>query len=222
MDAKALTAPKYNKRLKYDESASSFKLVFKKCTYDFTVCFSSCMYKSSNGLEDPRETKKVRLGALSSHIHLHPSSCGNEAGGSSWFWWWEFHAMENNDWKCTDPYHPQTLAEPLRRHCDAVLLPVWHHHTSRANPCYNGDNTFNILNLVRWEQRTEIHPVTNAQVGVSSLSYTWFARLSGGALVDICLSSLRGGHWMAMLWIYTWDVTIIHLRSLQMGSLLKG
>lgn len=34
-------------------------------------------------------------------------------------------------------------------------------------------------------------------------------------------AAFRGGLWVAMPWIYTWDLTIIHPRSFQIDSLLK-
>lgn len=58
-----------------------------------------------------------------------------------------------------------------------------------------------------------------ASTGGPSLS--WLTSLPVTPLQPFSSPAFRGGLWVAMPWIYTWDLAIIHPRSFQIDGLLK-
>lgn len=117
----------------------------------------------------------------------------------------------------------------LRRHCDGIPLP---HLSLRGivGVMYvpSGDAFFSLnpakMILTNVCKRYEIHLALFNTKGLESAVplFSWLTIVqSVTPLQPFTSAAFRGGLWMAMPWIYTWDLTIIHPRSFQIDSLLK-
>lgn len=121
---------------------------------------------------------------------------------------------------------------PFWCHCDGIPpLPFVSTRHRGSDVCYLGaTRPLNLLPISYKSPKKDVHLTLLIQSFifkcVSELAIfpiPWLTMLLVGALAAIYLSSLWrvGGLWMAMPWIYTGDLTIIHPRSFQIGSLLK-
>ncbi len=139
----------------------------------------------------------------------------------------------------TDPYHTQTHTQALLSHQQPPQTSLWRHPAvpfisarhHGSDVCSLGVTpflSFLPISLANRCKRHEVHLTLfnikfyfEARVSLQSLLCLTYHALRWSPCSHLPLQSLGGGLWMAMPWIYTGDLTIIHPRSLQIGSLLK-
>lgn len=138
----------------------------------------------------------------------------------------------------TDPYHPWThtsfaLTPPATSDVTvtASRCPICHFEAlwewcmlPRATLFFFF--SMNPAKMIRKKvcKRCEIHLALFNIKGLESAVplFSWLTRVqSVTPLQPFTSAAFRGGLWMAMPWIYTWNLTIIHPRSFQIDSLLK-